>query len=122
MFKVEFVGKTSPVPLNDSQPKVHVLRKQRGREATWCQLHQAEAPGLVLQGSQKIHRSDVSIARIFLKFSNSSGRFLALSIETLVCTLDPSAATMRARKLLCFKLVAELLRHPPADVGALDMS
>lgn len=52
LFKVEFVGKTSPAPLNDSQPKVHVLRKQRGREAAWCQLHQAEAPGLVLQGSQ----------------------------------------------------------------------
>lgn len=98
-----------------------MLRKQRGREAAWCQLHQAEAPALFLQGSQKIHWSDVSIARIFLKFSNSSGSLLALSIETLVCTLGLSAATRRARKLLCFKLVAELLRHPPADVGTPDM-
>lgn len=98
-----------------------MLRKQRGREAAWCQLHQAEAPGLFLQGSQKIHWSDVSIARTFLKFSNSSGSLLALSIETLVCALDPLAATRTARKLLRFKLAAELLRHPPAGVGALDM-
>lgn len=61
------------------------------------------------------------LPEFFFKFSNSSGRFLALRIETLVCTLDPSAAITTARKLLCFKLVAKLLRHPPPGVGALDM-
>lgn len=99
---------------------VHVLRKQRGREAAWCQLHQAKASGLFLQGIQKIHWSDVSITRTFLKFSNSSGSLLALCIEMLVCTLDPSAATRTARKLLCLKLAAELLRHLAPGVGALD--